>query len=233
MTIAHSKVTAQGQISVPAKVRRKLAIGPGSVLEWSEEGDQIVVRRAGRFSSGSARSSLCEGFQGALGSVAGGPESKHSEIPQEEACAPLTPMSWSACWHGTTSSRWLPPKNSSMGGLGVAGCSSGDHVGTVIGLRPRSEADSHGRRDAPSSPRPDGTGSRDSFSGVGDLPYSPWDRVFGLLGVGQRSSNGPSSPRNLRQGLRENQRGSEDLTRALEAFGKSAARHKYQLATLR
>ena len=51
MGIAHSKVTAQGQISVPADVRRKLGIGPGSVLEWEEEGDRIVVRRAGRFSS--------------------------------------------------------------------------------------------------------------------------------------------------------------------------------------
>ena len=51
MTIAHSKVTAQGQISVPADVRRKLGIGPGSVLEWEEEDGKIVVRRAGRFSS--------------------------------------------------------------------------------------------------------------------------------------------------------------------------------------
>jgi AbrB family looped-hinge helix DNA binding protein len=51
MAIAHSKVTAQGQISVPVDVRRKLGIGPGSVLEWEEEGDKIVVRRAGRFSS--------------------------------------------------------------------------------------------------------------------------------------------------------------------------------------
>ena len=51
MTIAHSKVTAQGQISIPVDVRRKLGIGPGSVLEWDEEGDAIVVRRAGRFSS--------------------------------------------------------------------------------------------------------------------------------------------------------------------------------------
>jgi len=47
MAIAHSKVTAQGQISVPAEVRRKLGIGPGSVLEWHEEGEQVVVRRAG------------------------------------------------------------------------------------------------------------------------------------------------------------------------------------------
>jgi len=51
MAIAHSKVTAQGQISVPLGVRRKLGVGPGSVLEWEEEGDKIVVRRAGRFSS--------------------------------------------------------------------------------------------------------------------------------------------------------------------------------------
>ena len=51
MEIAHSKVTAQGQISVPVDVRRKLGIGPGSVLEWEEDGDKMVVRRAGRFSS--------------------------------------------------------------------------------------------------------------------------------------------------------------------------------------
>ena len=51
MAIAHSKVTAQGQISVPLGVRRKLGVGPGSVLEWEEDGDKIVVRRAGRFSS--------------------------------------------------------------------------------------------------------------------------------------------------------------------------------------
>jgi antitoxin PrlF len=51
MAIARSKVTAQGQISVPADVRRKLGVGPGSVLEWDEEGTDIVVRRAGRYSS--------------------------------------------------------------------------------------------------------------------------------------------------------------------------------------
>ena len=52
MTIAQSKVTSQGQISVPAEVRRKLGVGPGSVLEWEEEGDAVVVRKAGQYSSG-------------------------------------------------------------------------------------------------------------------------------------------------------------------------------------
>ena len=51
MTITHSKLTAQGQISVPVEVRRKLGIGPGSVLEWDENDGQIVVRRAGRYTS--------------------------------------------------------------------------------------------------------------------------------------------------------------------------------------
>jgi antitoxin PrlF len=49
--IAHSKITVQGQISVPAEIRRKLGVAPGSVIEWDEEGDKIVVRRAGRYSS--------------------------------------------------------------------------------------------------------------------------------------------------------------------------------------
>ena len=51
MAIAHSKLTAQGQISVPAEVRRKLGIGPGSVLEWEDDGEQIVIRRVGLYSS--------------------------------------------------------------------------------------------------------------------------------------------------------------------------------------
>jgi AbrB family looped-hinge helix DNA binding protein len=45
------KLTAQGQISVPAEVRRKLGLSPGSVLEWDEDGERIVVRRAGRYTS--------------------------------------------------------------------------------------------------------------------------------------------------------------------------------------
>ena len=32
-------------------MRRKLGIGPGSVLEWDEEGDAVVIRKAGRYSS--------------------------------------------------------------------------------------------------------------------------------------------------------------------------------------
>lgn len=46
-----SRITSQGQISVPAKIRKKLGLGPGSVIEWEEKGDAVIVRRAGRYSS--------------------------------------------------------------------------------------------------------------------------------------------------------------------------------------
>ncbi len=58
MAIAQSRVTAQGQISVPAAVRRKLGVGPGSTLEWHEEGENIVVRRVGRFTSADLHGAL-------------------------------------------------------------------------------------------------------------------------------------------------------------------------------
>jgi antitoxin PrlF len=51
MAIAHSKLTLQGQISVPAQIRRKLGVGPGSVLEWDDADGNIVVRRSSRYSS--------------------------------------------------------------------------------------------------------------------------------------------------------------------------------------
>lgn len=47
MATAHSRLTAQGQISVPAEVRRRLGLIPGSVLEWEERDGEYVVRRAG------------------------------------------------------------------------------------------------------------------------------------------------------------------------------------------
>ena len=51
MALAHSRLTAQGQISVPASVRHKLGVGPGSILEWEEKGDTVVVRRSANYSS--------------------------------------------------------------------------------------------------------------------------------------------------------------------------------------
>ena len=51
MKLAKSRLTAQGQISVPAEVRRRLELAPGSVLEWDAEADRITVRRVGKHSN--------------------------------------------------------------------------------------------------------------------------------------------------------------------------------------
>ena len=58
MALARSRVTSQGQISVPVEVRKKLGIGPGSLLQWDEEEGNVVIRRVGKFS--------CEDMQAAL-----------------------------------------------------------------------------------------------------------------------------------------------------------------------
>lgn len=58
MPIAKSKLTAQGQISVPAEVRKKLGVGPGSTLEWHDELGNVVVRRAASFSSAEIHQAL-------------------------------------------------------------------------------------------------------------------------------------------------------------------------------
>lgn len=50
MAIARSRITAQGQISVPAEIRRKLGLAPGSIIEWHEDRGCIVVRLAGGYS---------------------------------------------------------------------------------------------------------------------------------------------------------------------------------------
>ena len=59
MTLPRSRVTSQGQISVPAEIRRRLGIAPGTVLEWEEEEDgRIVVRRVGGVTSEEMRKAL-------------------------------------------------------------------------------------------------------------------------------------------------------------------------------
>lgn len=40
-----TRVTSQGQVSVPAAIRRKLGVEPGSTLQWTVRGDEVVVKR--------------------------------------------------------------------------------------------------------------------------------------------------------------------------------------------
>ncbi len=58
MAIAESRLTAQGKISVPAEVRRRMGLGPGSVLVWEERDGEFVVRRAAKCTSADVHAAL-------------------------------------------------------------------------------------------------------------------------------------------------------------------------------
>ena len=56
-----TKLTSQGQVSVPAAVRSFLHLMPGSVMVWSQQGDRIVVERAVRHSTAEVHRALFPG----------------------------------------------------------------------------------------------------------------------------------------------------------------------------
>ena len=58
MQKVQTKLTSQGQVSVPAAVRSFLHLMPGSVLVWSQDGDRIVVDRAKRHSTAEVHQAL-------------------------------------------------------------------------------------------------------------------------------------------------------------------------------
>lgn len=51
MERVESKITSQGQVSIPAPIRQRLGLTPGSKVEWCVEGDDVIVRRAAKYSS--------------------------------------------------------------------------------------------------------------------------------------------------------------------------------------
>lgn len=51
MSIAQSKITRQGQVTVPAEIRKRLGLAPGSTVEWREVDGEIVVARASKHDS--------------------------------------------------------------------------------------------------------------------------------------------------------------------------------------
>jgi antitoxin PrlF len=58
MKLAKTKMTSQGQVSIPAEVRRHLGVGPGSVLEWSAADNSVTVRKGGQTTFEDIRAAL-------------------------------------------------------------------------------------------------------------------------------------------------------------------------------
>jgi len=46
MSTKQSKLTSQGQVSVPAAVRQFLSLSPGATMLWVQEGERMWVQRA-------------------------------------------------------------------------------------------------------------------------------------------------------------------------------------------
>jgi AbrB family looped-hinge helix DNA binding protein len=49
MALARAKLTRQNQISVPAEVRKKLGLESGALVEFTEDGGKVIMRRVGRY----------------------------------------------------------------------------------------------------------------------------------------------------------------------------------------
>ncbi len=44
MNLGHTRITTQGQTSVPSQVRRKYGLGPGAELSWEEINGMLVLK---------------------------------------------------------------------------------------------------------------------------------------------------------------------------------------------
>lgn len=53
-----TKLTSQGQVSVPAAIRHLLALTPGSSLVWTQEEGRVTVQRAVRHTTSDVHQAL-------------------------------------------------------------------------------------------------------------------------------------------------------------------------------
>jgi antitoxin PrlF len=60
--MAETTVTSKGQITIPKPIRERKGIAAGTRLAVSEEGDDIVLRRAGRPRRGSRRDATFDAY---------------------------------------------------------------------------------------------------------------------------------------------------------------------------
>lgn len=50
MGIARSRITGQGQVSIPVAVMRRFGLAPGEVINWEDLDGRLVIQKAGQFS---------------------------------------------------------------------------------------------------------------------------------------------------------------------------------------
>jgi bifunctional DNA-binding transcriptional regulator/antitoxin component of YhaV-PrlF toxin-antitoxin module len=58
MSLAQSKITAQGQVSIPVSVMRQFGLAPGEVINWDTLEGRLVIEKAGLYSLADVQSAL-------------------------------------------------------------------------------------------------------------------------------------------------------------------------------
>lgn len=58
MSLARSRITAQGQVSVPAAVMKRFGISPGDYIDWELRDGNLLVRRVGTYTLGDVATAL-------------------------------------------------------------------------------------------------------------------------------------------------------------------------------
>jgi bifunctional DNA-binding transcriptional regulator/antitoxin component of YhaV-PrlF toxin-antitoxin module len=58
MSLARSRITAQGQISIPVSVMRQFGLAPGEVINWDTLEGHLIIEKAGQYSLEDVQSAL-------------------------------------------------------------------------------------------------------------------------------------------------------------------------------
>jgi bifunctional DNA-binding transcriptional regulator/antitoxin component of YhaV-PrlF toxin-antitoxin module len=58
MSLAKSKITAQGQVSIPVAVMQMFGLAPGEVIEWESREGQLIIHKAGQYTLEDVRKAL-------------------------------------------------------------------------------------------------------------------------------------------------------------------------------
>ena len=58
MSLARSRITAQGQVSIPVSVMRQFGLAPGEVITWDTLEGHLTLEKAGRYSLADVQSVL-------------------------------------------------------------------------------------------------------------------------------------------------------------------------------
>lgn len=58
MGLAQSRITAQGQVSIPVSVMRQFGLAPGEIITWDTLEGRLVIEKAGQYSLADVQEAL-------------------------------------------------------------------------------------------------------------------------------------------------------------------------------